>query len=73
MIKNDVIFQYANDDLPFGGVGGSGMGRYRGEHGFKEFSNSRAVYKAGYIDTSGLITPPYTGVFEFVNKLMRRV
>ncbi|CAA0081124.1 Coniferyl aldehyde dehydrogenase [Zhongshania aliphaticivorans] len=73
LVKNDVIFQYANDDLPFGGVGGSGMGKYRGEYGFKEFSNSRAVYKSGFIDVSGFVTPPYTDVFRMVNKLMRKI
>tara|TARA_R110001592_G_scaffold121890_13_gene328075 strand:- start:8409 stop:9806 length:1398 start_codon:yes stop_codon:yes gene_type:complete len=73
LVKNDVIFQYANDDLPFGGVGGSGMGKYRGEYGFKEFSNNRAVYKSGFIDVSGFVTPPYSGMFRMVNKLMRKI
>ena len=73
LVKNDVIFQYANDDLPFGGVGGSGMGKYRGEYGFKEFSNIRAVYKSGFIDVSGFVTPPYSDVFRMVNKLMRKI
>ncbi|MBQ0795176.1 aldehyde dehydrogenase family protein [Zhongshania sp.] len=73
LVKNDVIFQYANDDLPFGGVGGSGMGKYRGEYGFKEFSNSRAVYKSGFMDVSGFVTPPYSDVFRMVNKLMRKI
>ena len=73
LVKNDVIFQYANDDLPFGGVGGSGMGKYRGEYGFKEFSNNRAVYKSGIVDVSGFVTPPYSGVFRMVNKLMRKI
>ncbi|MBU1833776.1 MAG: aldehyde dehydrogenase family protein [Gammaproteobacteria bacterium] len=73
LVKNDVIFQYANDDLPFGGVGGSGMGKYRGEYGFKEFSNNRAVYKSGFIDVSGFVTPPYSDVFRMVNKLMRKI
>lgn len=73
LVKNDVIFQYANDDLPFGGVGGSGMGKYRGEYGFKEFSNIRAVYKSGFIDVSAFVTPPYSDVFRTVNKLMRKI
>ncbi|MFT6578642.1 MAG: coniferyl-aldehyde dehydrogenase [Zhongshania sp.] len=73
LVKNDVIFQYANDDLPFGGVGGSGMGKYRGVYGFKEFSNNRAIYKSGFIDVSGFVTPPYSDVFRMVNKLMRKI
>jgi coniferyl-aldehyde dehydrogenase len=73
LVKNEIIFQYANDDLPFGGVGGSGMGKYRGEYGFKEFSNNRAVYKSGFVDISGFITPPYSKMFRMVNKIMRKI
>jgi coniferyl-aldehyde dehydrogenase len=73
MVKNDVIFQYANDDLPFGGIGSSGMGKYRGIDGFKEFSNHRAIYKAGMIDLSSFVTPPYGSIFNFMNKIMRKV
>ncbi len=71
IVRNDVIFQYANDDLPFGGIGDSGMGRYRGQDGFKEFSNHRAVYRAGYLDVSGLVTPPYPKLFSTINRIMR--
>ncbi len=73
LVKNDVIFQYANDDLPFGGQGESGMGRYRGEHGFKEFSNQRAIFKSGWLDVSGMVTPPYPQFFGLVNKVMRKL
>jgi coniferyl-aldehyde dehydrogenase len=41
---NDVIFHIAMDDLPFGGIGPSGMGSYHGFDGFKEFSHARAVF-----------------------------
>lgn len=40
---NDLILHIANDHLPFGGVGGSGMGRYHGRDSFLTFSNRRAV------------------------------
>ena len=73
VVKNDIIFQYANDDLPFGGVGSSGMGRYRGIDGFKEFSNHRAIYKAGLIDLSSFVTPPYGSIFNAMNKIMRKL
>lgn len=42
---NDVIFHIAQHDLPFGGVGPSGMGNYQGHDGFKTFSHAKAVYK----------------------------
>jgi coniferyl-aldehyde dehydrogenase len=41
---NDVIFHVAMEDLPFGGIGPSGMGSYHGYDGFKEFSHARAVF-----------------------------
>jgi coniferyl-aldehyde dehydrogenase len=42
---NDVLFHNAMEDLPFGGVGPSGMGNYHGQDGFKTFSHARAVYR----------------------------
>ena len=42
---NDVIFQFIQEDLPFGGIGPSGMGHYHGIEGFKTFSHARGVYK----------------------------
>lgn len=58
---NDVIFHVAMDDLPFGGVGPSGIGSYHGEEGFREFSHARSVYSQPKIDVSKLggFKPPY--------------
>lgn len=41
---NHVLMHYAENKLPFGGVNGSGMGRYKGIHGFRELSNARSVF-----------------------------
>lgn len=41
---NDVIMHIAQEDLPFGGVGPSGMGSYHGYDGFKNFSHAKAIY-----------------------------
>lgn len=73
LVFNDIIFQYANDDIPFGGVGASGIGRYRGIDGFKEFSNQRAIYRTGIFDLSALVTPPYPRGFNIINRLMRKL
>lgn len=58
---NDVIFHNAMEDLPFGGVGPSGMGNYHGQDGFKTFSHMRAVYRQPGLDVAGLagFKPPY--------------
>lgn len=42
---NDVIMQITVDTIPFGGIGNSGMGRYRGKFGFDEFTHEKAVLK----------------------------
>merc|ERR1719436_1287487 len=56
---NDTIFHIANPDLPFGGVGGSGMGRYHGKWGFDEFSHLRSVmYRKTWLDLPQRY-PPY--------------
>ena len=58
---NDVLFHNAMEDLPFGGVGPSGMGNYHGADGFKTFSHMRAVYKQPGLDIAKLsgFKPPY--------------
>jgi coniferyl-aldehyde dehydrogenase len=58
---NDVIFHVAQEDLPFGGVGPSGMGSYHGLDGFKEFSHRKAVYSQLPKDLAQLkaLRPPY--------------
>jgi len=58
---NDVIFHVSAEDLPFGGIGPSGMGAYHGEDGFRTFSHARSIYKQPRIDIAGLagFKPPY--------------
>jgi coniferyl-aldehyde dehydrogenase len=57
---NDVIAHYQIEDLPFGGVGYSGMGVYHGFDGFRNFSHARAVYaQVSGDDIIGLLRPPY--------------
>ena len=57
---NDVIMHVAQEDLPFGGVGQSGMGAYHGIDGFKTFSHARAVYTQAKTDLGALLRPPYS-------------
>ena len=56
---NDALFHVAQHDLPFGGVGGSGMGHYHGREGFETFSKLRPVFHQARISALKWIGPPY--------------
>ena len=56
---NDAAFHVAVDDLPFGGVGASGMGQYHGSEGFKTFSHAKSVLSRGRISLGSLLFPPF--------------
>ena len=57
---NDCTLQPTIHDLPFGGVGNSGMGKYHGEWGFRAYSNARGVLShSTKIDIGSLRYPPY--------------
>ena len=62
LVVNETIFQIINTDLPFGGVGHSGQGRYHGISGFKAFSNEKSVLVKPTLDCFpfNLNYPPYT-------------
>lgn len=61
---NDVIFHIAQEELPFGGIGPSGMGAYHGWEGFCEFSHSRAVYNQTGSEMLKMMRPPYGDAFR---------
>jgi coniferyl-aldehyde dehydrogenase len=60
---NDAILHVAQHDLPFGGVGASGMGHYHGREGFETFSKLRPVFQQGPVSTAQLLMqPPYSAL-----------
>ncbi|WP_374405496.1 coniferyl aldehyde dehydrogenase [Pelagerythrobacter sp.] len=63
---NDVVFHVSMEDLPFGGVGASGIGSYHGAEGFREFSHARSIYTQPKIDVAKLggLKPPYGAATE---------
>ncbi|MBF8743738.1 coniferyl aldehyde dehydrogenase [Pseudomonas guariconensis] len=56
---NDTLLHVAQDDLPFGGIGASGMGHYHGHEGFLTFSKAKAVLAKQRLNAARLIYPPY--------------
>lgn len=72
VVVNHVVVHLANPNLPFGGVGHSGMGSYHGEFGFKTFSHERAVLSQGRFSLLNLYFPPYTtAISKFAFRLLR--
>ena len=57
---NDVVMHLSNENLPFGGVGKSGMGNYHGKFGFKTFSHEKAILERKNWGEPDLKYPPYT-------------
>jgi coniferyl-aldehyde dehydrogenase len=56
---NGTLLHCGQDDMPFGGVGASGMGAYHGKEGFMQFSHKRAVHKPGFFSGFEFMKPPH--------------
>jgi coniferyl-aldehyde dehydrogenase len=69
---NDTILHIAQDNLPFGGVGDSGMGAYHGHDGFVAFSKKKAVFTQSHVNGLWLFKPPYGPRFEWLIRLLLR-
>lgn len=69
---NNTLLHYAQDDLPFGGVGPSGMGAYHGIEGFQAMSHARGVMVQGWFNAGKLLQPPYGKLADRLLKFMLR-
>ncbi|HIL23461.1 MAG TPA: aldehyde dehydrogenase family protein, partial [Alcanivorax sp.] len=68
---NDTISHVGVDDIPFGGIGPSGMGAYHGPEGFQTFSQAKGIYKKGKMNATKHILPPYgRGMHKFIYKYL---
>jgi coniferyl-aldehyde dehydrogenase len=56
---NDAVLHVGQHDLPFGGVGASGMGHYHGREGFETFSKLRPVFYQARMSSLKFLMPPY--------------
>ena len=66
---NDVIMHIANENVPFGGVGNSGMGRYHGKDSFEAFSHRRSIIVTGNLIYLPFRYMPYK-LFNLVKKIL---
>lgn len=73
MCINDTLMQVAQDDLPFGGVGASGMGCYHGKEGFLTFSHARAIFSKQRFNSGKFVYAPHgTALHKMVYKMFIR-
>ena len=68
---NDCMWHFGQEDLPFGGVGASGMGAYHGEYGFRTFSMNKPVFFQSPLSGTRLLFPPYGRTFERMTRLLK--
>jgi coniferyl-aldehyde dehydrogenase len=69
---NNCVLHVAQHDMPFGGIGASGMGEYHGHEGFLQFSKLRPVFTAPRLSTLQMLYPPYTKLHTRVFNLLMR-
>jgi coniferyl-aldehyde dehydrogenase len=69
---NDSMLHVGQHDLPFGGIGNSGMGHYHGLEGFNEFSKLRPVFKQARKSGILVLAPPYGAAFEKMTATMQK-
>jgi len=69
---NNTALHVVQENLPFGGVGPSGMGEYHGRAGFDRLSKQKPVFIDGRISAASLLAPPYGRRFRAILNLLRR-
>ena len=70
---NETAWHVVQEDIPFGGVGPSGMGAYHGEHGFQAFSHMKGVYIQSRFSQGKALFPPYTAKTHKMLRLMKKI
>ena len=69
---NNCILHVAQHDMPFGGIGASGMGQYHGHEGFLEFSKLRPVFTNPKLNMLQFLYPPYKSLHNSVLDFLLR-
>ncbi len=69
---NDALLHVGQDDLPFGGVGESGMGHYHGREGFNTFSKLRPVFRQARWSSLAPLMPPYGKLADRILRFLTR-
>jgi acyl-CoA reductase-like NAD-dependent aldehyde dehydrogenase len=67
---NETLLHVAQDDVPFGGVGPSGMGHYHAHEGFETFTKKKPVFRQARVNTTGLMRPPFGKTIDRLLKFL---
>ena len=67
---NDTLLHIAAEELPFGGVGASGMGHYHGREGFDTFSKLKPVFRRSWMGLGRTLRPPYGRMHELLRRVL---
>ncbi|WFU77077.1 aldehyde dehydrogenase family protein [Bradyrhizobium sp. CB2312] len=70
---NDAMVHFLQENLPFGGIGASGMGHYHGEYGFKTFSKEKPVFFQSRFSGASMIYPPFTDFTRRIVLFLKRI
>ena len=70
---NDTMWHVAQENLPFGGVGKSGMGAYHGEAGFETFSHMKPVFYQSRFSSGGALHPPYSESTKKILSIVKKI
>ncbi len=69
---NDTLLHIAAEDLPFGGVGPSGMGQYHGREGFDTFSKLKPVFQRHWLGLGRMLRPPHSRLHDWMRRVLIR-
>jgi coniferyl-aldehyde dehydrogenase len=70
MAVNETLMHFGVEDLPFGGVGPSGMGHYHGPEGFETFTKKKPIFHQARLNSTGILRPPYGKTIEFALRFL---
>ncbi len=70
---NDTLWHVAQEHLPFGGVGKSGIGGYHGEKGFETFSHMKPVFYQSKLASSKMLYPPFSRSTDTLLQMVRKI
>ncbi len=66
---NNTVWHFTNEELPFGGIGNSGIGAYHGRNTFNLFSHAKPVLKSSTAIDPSLKYPPFKGKMKWFKKI----